>query len=710
MKRLEETGHFLVFTRTYEKYGIYTIADPSLMNDPVKIKDLISGYCRPQEQLEEIDSPSYVFIFCIQEPLVWEGEIFNVEVPYSEIDIRPGRMRLVSEGDSSELKKTRQAVSKLMEGSDILVAVEARCAIPRVNHEFARIRRLVYRLSVSVLNGVTNMRYKLRPYECQENVNSLFMFAREFSQRGISVMESNKRGSIAIKLINLCIEWVSFICDDCLPSDYRAFRWTVVAMEFAMVMTRGVNIVAISDDQFAKLRAKVADCVTLLISHFDIMGARSRAAEQRLLSRSVFDKRLANVDMSDDEELFDLVKEGTLKKLKEIDEKREHMVGGKVLDDTNTDTDFLDFVANSFSNVSIRWQQGRFIGAGAFGSVYAAVNLDTGGVMAVKEIRLQDSQSIRHVLKSIKDEMMVLEILNHPNVVQYYGVEVHRDKIFIFMEYCQGGSLAGLLEYGRIEDEQVIQVYTLQMLEGLAYLHSCGVVHRDIKPENILLDHMGVVKFVDFGAAKVIARTGKTIRGSAAIGIGAKTKLNSMTGTPMYMSPEVITGQDTGRQGSIDIWSTGCCVLEMATGRRPWANLDNEWAIMYHIAAGHLPQLPSPDQLSEEGRQFLMRSLERDPNKRPSAIELLNDPWIVNIRNIVLGTVAGAEEGGASRNESPVESRHEPIAERQALERVIQAKASADASWEGVKEGVKEDIREGTKVLRADAPEIPQSQ
>lgn len=682
MKRLEESGHFLVFTRTYEKYGIYTIADPSLMNNPLKIKELISGYCRPQERLEEIANPSYVFIFCIQEPLVWGGEIFNVEVPYSEIDIRPGRLRLVSEGDSTELKKTRETVSKLMEGSDILVAVEARCAIPRVNHEFTRIRRFFYRLSVSVLSGVTSMRYKLKPHDCQETVNSLFIFAREFSQRGIGVMDSGKRGNIAIKLIDLCIEWVSFINDDCVPSDYKAFRWTVVAMEFAMVMTRGVNILAISDEQFTKLRAKVADCVTLLISHFDIMGARSKAAEQRLLSRGLNDKRLANVDMKDDEELIALVREETLAKLAEIDKKRDTMVGGKILDDTNTDSEFLNFIANSFSNVNIRWQQGRFIGAGAFGSVYTAVNLDTGGVMAVKEIRLQDTQSIRHVLKSIRDEMMVLEILNHPNVVQYYGVEVHRDKVFIFMEYCQGGSLAGLLEYGRIEDEQVIQVYTLQMLEGLAYLHSCGVVHRDIKPENILLDHMGVVKFVDFGAAKVIARTGKTIRG-AAIGIGAKTKLNSMTGTPMYMSPEVITGQDNGKQGSTDIWSTGCCVLEMATGRRPWANLDNEWAIMYHIAAGHLPQLPSEDQLSEDGRKFLLKTMERDPNKRPSAMELLNDPWIMNIRNIVLGTVQGVDDSGnTSPNELQVDNRPEPLAERQALEKVMQSKEVADKSWE----------------------------
>ena len=104
-------------------------------------------------------------------------------------------------------------------------------------------------------------------------------------------------------------------------------------------------------------------------------------------------------------------------------------------------------------------------------------------------------------------------MLNHPNVVQYFGVEVHRDKVYIFMEFCEGGSLAGLLTHGRIEDEMVIQVYALQMLEGLAYLHQSGVVHRDIKPENVLLDHNGVIKYVDFGAAKVIASNGRTIGG-----------------------------------------------------------------------------------------------------------------------------------------------------------------------------------------------------
>jgi len=124
------------------------------------------------------------------------------------------------------------------------------------------------------------------------------------------------------------------------------------------------------------------------------------------------------------------------------------------------------------------------VGGGTFGSVYAAINLDSGQLMAVKEIRLQDPQLIPTVAGQIRDEQAVLEVLDHPNIVSYYGIEVHRDKVYIFMEYCSGGSLANLLEHGRIEDETVVQVYALQMLEGLAYLHQSGIAHRDIKPES----------------------------------------------------------------------------------------------------------------------------------------------------------------------------------------------------------------------------------
>lgn len=145
---------------------------------------------------------------------------------------------------------------------------------------------------------------------------------------------------------------------------------------------------------------------------------------------------------------------------------------------------------------------------------------------------------------------------------------------------------------------------------------------------DILLDHDGVIKFVDFGAAKVIARQGNTRAATRGGG-----RQNSMTGTPMYMSPEVIKGQTNGRLGAADMWSLGCVVLEMATGRRPWASLDNEWAIMFNIANANMPQLPTSEQLSEEGIDFLNKCFDRDPSKRASAAELLQHDWIMFLRN-----------------------------------------------------------------------------
>lgn len=157
---------------------------------------------------------------------------------------------------------------------------------------------------------------------------------------------------------------------------------------------------------------------------------------------------------------------------------------GRVLDDDKPEDRSLVFLANSSSNIAIRWQQGKFIGAGAFGSVFLALNMDSGSVMAVKEIKCQEVSGMHNLYSQIKDELSVMELLRHPNIVEYYGIEVHRDKVYIFEEYCQGGSLAALLEHGRIEDEGIIQVYTMQMLEGLVYLHSQNVVHRDIKPDS----------------------------------------------------------------------------------------------------------------------------------------------------------------------------------------------------------------------------------
>jgi mitogen-activated protein kinase kinase kinase len=631
-----------------------------------EIETLLRTCYHPEEFIEDLSCP-YVLILKPEGSISWDGAMIErsgFSPPH--IDLRTGFMRLVADGPQERLGDANTAFASNI-NLDLNVVVPQRANMTRVNQELQKIRRTTYKLSNTIMDSVEIVRKQTEGLQCQELIQTCFAFATEFGQRSVLYMDPNRRAYHNMKMTRLALDWVSFVADDCIPSDRKTFRWAVVALEFAMVMTRGQNILSISMTEYDKLRAKVAGCMSLLISHFDIMGARSNVAaeaEKLRLESSTGKLRLDVSKLKDDEESSRLVQQQWVEQLQQIDDFRkereaERQALGRVLEDSNEADRALTYLSASAGNVVLRWQQGQFVGGGTFGSVYAAINLDSGHLMAVKEIRLQDPQLIPTIVSQIRDEMGVLQVLDHPNVVSYYGIEPHRDKVYIFMEYCSGGSLAGLLEHGRIEDETVIQVYALQMLEGLAYLHEAGVVHRDIKPENILLDHNGVIKYVDFGAAKVIAKQGKTL---VADPTGKGGRQNSMTGTPMYMSPEVIKGgaPANARHGAVDIWSLGCVILEMATGRRPWASLDNEWAIMYNIAQGNPPQLPTNEQLSELGLDFLRRCFERDPAVRSSSAELLQHDWIMQLRN-QLSLEPGTPATPASESSFGSMSRHESM-------------------------------------------------
>ena len=120
------------------------------------------------------------------------------------------------------------------------------------------------------------------------------------------------------------------------------------------------------------------------------------------------------------------------------------------------------------------------IGQGSFGKVYVAVNNKTGEVMAMKEIALQPND--HKAIRSVTDELRIFEGIQHEHLVRYYGVEVLRDEMIIFMEYCPEGTLEHLVsstESGL--PEELIRRFTRQLLEAVAFLHQHGIIHRDIK-------------------------------------------------------------------------------------------------------------------------------------------------------------------------------------------------------------------------------------
>ncbi|KAF7726975.1 Suppressor of Sensor Kinase (SLN1) [Apophysomyces ossiformis] len=694
---LVETGHFLVYTTSFEEERIYIIASPSLYGQDDTIRSLIRACFSYDKNLPITPSTpgtsapgnqfqGYLVIFMPWQNIVWTGEVVELPTPYVFLGIKAKRARVVT-GDAKNLQAAKASFWQAVQHSGIEVIQEHRAHIPRINKELRKIKMTVFKLADSTISSVRTIREQTMGLGCQELVEECFSFASDFGNRAARFLKLAVRLQLDLKLARLAIDWICFITDDCIPSDRKTFRWAVAALEFGHLMTRGVNILALKEAEFATLQSKVARCIALLISHFDVLGTRwtyeLQLKEEQQRRRGITAKRNSYMTGKRAEDKDNIATSSTfgaandiasasagvtyirdewMRKINELETNRnmleqERKIVGKILDDQKPEDRSLVFLAPSSSNISFRWQQGRFIGAGTFGSVYLALNLDTSSVMAVKEIRFPDSSSLSALHKAIKEEMKVMEMLHHPNIVQYFGMEVHRDKVFIFMEYCENGSLGALLDqYGRIEDEGYIVDYAYQLLRGLSYLHENNIVHRDIKPDNILIDEQGQLKLSDFGAAKGQKTMGRTT---------TNMNVNSLAGTPMYMAPEVITGGGTGRKGSMDIWSLGCCIVQMATGRRPWSTLENEWSVMYHVVTGH-PPLPDSSQMSKEGIKFLKRCFTRNPMKRPTANELLNDPWIQNYlegyNEEDLPTQGEERElGGPIRSLGPVPSLERPL-------------------------------------------------
>ena len=485
--RLVDSGHVQVYSDMYEQDGILIVASPGMQDRPEDIQALLG--ITSQEQFAEETGHPYVLILRPENGPQWYGDVVPITLREQNIDLKRGNVRLCAGGSGAHLSEARRAFTDAVDMHVDLV-VEQRSNIHKVNSRLMEIRKVAYKLSNTFMDSVESIRKQTEGKSCQELIQTCFVFATDFGQRSLLIMDSNRRQMNNLKLTKLALDWVTFITDDCIASDRKTFRWAVVALEFAMGMTRGRHILALGEEEYARLRAKVAGCMSLLISHFDIMGARSSLAAQAERERA--EALLGQFKMNrlvDDDEASRIIADRRLEFLDKVDDLRrekeaERQALGRVLEANNEVDRSLAYLSSAATNVTMRWQLGHFVGGGTFGNVYSAMNLESAQVMAVKEIRLQDPKLVPQVAEQIKDEMGVLEVLDHPNVVAYYGIEVHRDRVYIFMEYCSGGSLANLLEHGRIEDEQVIMVYALQLLEGLAYLHESGIAHRDIKPES----------------------------------------------------------------------------------------------------------------------------------------------------------------------------------------------------------------------------------
>lgn len=285
--------------------------------------------------------------------------------------------------------------------------------------------------------------------------------------------------------------------------------------------------------------------------------------------------------------------------------------------------------------------------AGAYGRVYMGLNLDSGELIAVKQVCVAvTKEKAQAHIRELEEEVKLLQNLSHPNIVRYLGTAREEEALNIFLEFVPGGSIASLLGKFGSFTEPVIRMYTRQLLLGLEYLHSNHIMHRDIKGANILVDNKGCIKLADFGASKKVVE------------LATISEAKSMKGTPYWMAPEVI--RQTGHNWQADMWSVGCTVIEMATGKPPWSQQFQEVAALFHIGTTK-SHPPIPEHLSPQGKDFLLKLLQREPRLRPSATEMLKHPFVQNweIQNGQESCEGGQElecdlqpmnQGGSMRN------------------------------------------------------------
>ncbi|KAJ7623201.1 STE/STE11/cdc15 protein kinase [Roridomyces roridus] len=254
------------------------------------------------------------------------------------------------------------------------------------------------------------------------------------------------------------------------------------------------------------------------------------------------------------------------------------------------------------------FQLGNCIGRGQFGSVYRALNLNTGQMVAVKRIRLEGLKE--EEVTTLMREVDLVKSLSHPSIVKYEGMARDQDTLSIVLEYAENGSLGQTLRaFGKL-NERLVASYVVKILEGLHYLHSSDVVHCDLKAANILTTKNGNVKLSDFGVSLNLRAMEREIK--------------DVAGTPNWMAPEVI--ELKGASTKSDIWSLACTVIELLTGRPPYAEIANSMSVMFRIVEDDMP--PLPEDCSPLLEDFLRQCFNKDPTKRPSAELLCEHQWL----------------------------------------------------------------------------------
>lgn len=272
------------------------------------------------------------------------------------------------------------------------------------------------------------------------------------------------------------------------------------------------------------------------------------------------------------------------------------------------------FIGKHTSDIQEDYKILTVLGQGAFSVVYKAIHRKTNNLRCIKKIKISNFTKADE--ESIMNEIKILKVIDHPHIMKIFEYYEKSDYLYIVTEFLAGGELFDRIEKLSKFTETTAARYISQILMAISYLHSKKIIHRDIKPENIVFetpDADSNLKVIDFGTSRQVFQD---------------KKLNTKMGTAYYIAPEVLK---KNYDFKCDIWSCGIILYVFLCGYPPF-NGSTEEKIIKRVIEGNL-MFPKEEWLhiSEEAKHLIERMLTKDPEKRPTADQVLQDPWFSKV-------------------------------------------------------------------------------
>eukprot|EP01100_Stratorugosa_tubuloviscum_P008637 TRINITY_DN359_c0_g1_i1.p1 TRINITY_DN359_c0_g1~~TRINITY_DN359_c0_g1_i1.p1 ORF type:complete len:346 (+),score=85.84 TRINITY_DN359_c0_g1_i1:35-1072(+) len=253
---------------------------------------------------------------------------------------------------------------------------------------------------------------------------------------------------------------------------------------------------------------------------------------------------------------------------------------------------------------------GKEIGRGGFSVVIEGTNKETGEKFAIKSIKKTMAEG--DDIKLLRREIHIMKKVNHPNILKLFEVYEDDETFYLVMELVTGKELFDkIVERGQYSEKEAANIVR-QIVSAVDYLHSNGIAHRDLKPENLLsaeVDGEEIIKIADFGFSKNFG----------------EEKLTTSCGSPGYVAPEVLTSETYDK--SVDMWSVGVIIYILLCGYPPFY-ADNAPALFKKIMDVKYDfEDPSWEDVSEAAKDLIRNLLVKDPKRRYTAKQCLQDPW-----------------------------------------------------------------------------------